>query len=111
MENVLLKLETEFYFLTGIYLEGVIGLFLGLILFSSGLFLLKFEKRKDPIFSNIDVSNEIGDEKIAKINLSRSLLEMDQNEEAIRLLNEVLESSPNEEEKSLVQSLLSKAEI
>ena len=75
------------------------------------MFLLKFEKRKDPIFSNIDVSNEIGDEKIAKINLSRSLLEMDQNEEAIRLLNEVLESSPNEEEKSLVQSLLSKAEI
>ena len=111
MENVLLKLETEFYFLTGIYLEGVIGLFLGLILFSSVLFLLKFEKRKDTIFSNIDVSNEIGDEKIAKINLSRSLLEMDQNEEAIRLLNEVLESSPNEEEKSLVQSLLSKAEI
>ena len=111
MENVLLKLETEFYFLTGIYLEGVIGLFLGLILFSSVLFLLKFEKRKDLIFSNIDVSNEIGDEKIAKINLSRSLLEMDQNEEAIRLLNEVLESSPNEEEKSLVQSLLSKAEI
>ena len=111
MENVLLKLETEFYFLTGIYLEGVIGLFLGLILFSSVLFLLKFEKRKVPIFSNIDVSNEIGDEKIAKINLSRSLLEMDQNEEAIRLLNEVLESSPNEEEKSLVQSLLSKAEI
>ena len=111
MENVLLKLETEFYFLTGIYLEGLFGLFLGLILFSSVLFLLKFEKRKDPIFSNIDVSNEIGDEKIAKINLSRSLLEMDQNEEAIRLLNEVLESSPNEEEKSLVQSLLSKAEI
>ena len=111
MENFLLKLETEFYFLTGIYLEGVIGLFLGLILFSSVLFLLKFEKGKDPVFSNIDVSNEIGDEKIAKINLSRSLLEMDQNEEAIRLLNEVLESSPNEEEKSLVQSLLSKAEI
>ena len=111
MENFLLKLETEFYFLTGIYLEGVIGLFLGLILFSSVLFLFKFEKRKDPVFSNIDVSNEIGDEKIAKINLSRSLLEMDQNEEAIRLLNEVLESSPNEEEKSLVQSLLSKAEI
>ena len=108
MENLLLNLETEFYFLTGIYLEGVTGLLIGLILFSFILFLLKFERKQDPIFSDIEVSNEIGNERIAKINLSRGLIEMDQNEEALRLLNEVLQDNPSEQENKQIQVLLSK---
>jgi hypothetical protein len=33
MENFLLRLETEFYFITGIYFEGLSGLALGLLFF------------------------------------------------------------------------------
>ena len=51
MENLLLNLETEFYFITGIYLEGISGLFLGLILFSIILLAIRFEKKQEPIFS------------------------------------------------------------
>ena len=108
MENLLLNLETEFYFITGIYLEGISGLFLGLILFSIILLAIRFEKKQEPIFSEVDISNEIGNETTAKINLSRSLIEMDQVEEPTRLLNEVLNDQPTEEERAQAHLLLNK---
>ena len=55
-----------------------------------------------------DISNEIGNEKTAKINLSRSLIEMDQLDEAKRLLEEVLKDNPTEKEENTIKSLLSK---
>ena len=110
MENLLLNLETEFYFITGIYLEGISGLFLGLILFSIILLAIRFEKKQEPIFSEVDISNEIGNETIAKINLSRSLIEMDQKIEAKRLLEEVLSSNLSKEEALIASNLLKKLE-
>ena len=108
MDNLLLNLETEFYFITGVYLEGVGGLLFGLIFFSLAIYLIRFERKKEQVFTNIDISNEIGDERIAKVNLSRSLIEMNQTEEAKRLLNEVLEDEPAEEVKIMVHKMLSK---
>ena len=108
MENFLLSLETEFYLLTGIYLEGLSGLALGLLFFSLTLFLIKYEKKQRPIVTDIDILNEIGDEKIAKVNLSRSLIEMDQLDEAKRLLEEVLEDNPTEKEENTIKLLLTK---
>ena len=70
MDNLLLNLETEFYFITGVYLEGVSGLLFGLLFFSLAMYLIRFERKQNPILNNIDIANEIGDEKIAKINLS-----------------------------------------
>ena len=110
MENLLLNLETEFYFITGMYLEGISGLFLGLILFSIILLAIRFEKKQEPIFSEVDISNEIGNETIAKINLSRSLIEMDQKIEAKRLLEEVLSSNLSKEEALIASNLLKKLE-
>ena len=110
MENLLLNLETEFYFITGIYLEGISGLFLGLILFSIILLAIRFEKKQEPIFSEVDISNEIGNETTAKINLSRSLIEMDQKIEAKRLLEEVLSSNLSKEEAQIASNLLKKLE-
>lgn len=110
MENLLLNLETEFYFITGIYLEGISGLFLGLILFSIILLAIRFEKKQETIFSEVDISNEIGNETIAKINLSRSLIEMDQKIEAKRLLEEVLSSNLSKEEALIASNLLKKLE-
>ena len=110
MENLLLNLETEFYFITGIYLEGISGLFLGLILFSIILLAIRFEKKQETIFSEVDISNEIGNETIAKINLSRSLIEMEQKIEAKRLLEEVLSSNLSKEEALIASNLLKKLE-
>ena len=108
MENFLLSLETEFYFITGIYLKGLSGLLFGLLFFSLTLYLIKFERKQRPLVTDTDISNEIGNEKTAKINLSRSLIEMDQLDEAKRLLEEVLKDNPTEKEENTIKSLLSK---
>ena len=108
MQNLLLNLETEFYLFTGIDLEGISGLFLGLTIFCLFLSIIRFEKKREILIHDIDLSNEIGNEKLAKINLSRSLIEMDQKDEAIRLLQEVLEDTPSPEEKRIADQLLSK---
>ena len=108
MENFLLSLETEFYFITGIYLEGLSGLLFGLLFFSLTLLLIKFKRKQRPLVTDTDISNEIGNEKTAKINLSRSLIEMDQLDEAKRLLEEVLKDNPTEKEENTIKSLLSK---
>ena len=108
MQNLLLSLETEFYLFTGIDLEGISGLFIGLLIFCLFLFIIRFEKKREILIHDVDLSNEIGNEKLAKINLSRSLIEMDQQDEAIRLLQEVLEDKPSPEEKRIADQLLSK---
>ena len=108
MDNLLLGIETEFYFLTGVYIEGISGLFIGLLLFISVLLLIRYEKNQDPVLTDIDITNEIGNEKEAKINLSRSLIEMNQVDEPRRLLDEVLNDQPTEEEKTKVHLLLSR---
>ena len=108
MDNLLLNLETEFYFITGVYLEGVSGLLFGLLFFSLAIYLIRFERKQNPILNNIDIANEIGDEKIAKINLSRSLIEMDQSDEAKRLLAEVLDNEPTQKERVLASEMLAK---
>ena len=108
MDNLLLNLETEFYFITGVYLEGVSGLLFGLLFFSLAMYLIRFERQQNPILNNIDIANEIGDEKIAKINLSRSLIEMDQSDEAKRLLREVLDNEPTQKERVLASEMLAK---
>lgn len=108
MDNLLLNLETEFYFITGVYLEGVSGLLFGLLFFSLAMYLIRFERKQNPILNNIDIANEIGDEKIAKINLSRSLIEMDQSDEAKRLLREVLDNEPTQKERVLASEMLAK---
>ena len=108
MDNLLLNLETEFYFITGVYLEGVSGLLFGLLFFSLAMYLIRFERKQNPILNNIDIANEIGDEKIAKINLSRSLIEMDHSGEAKRLLREVLDNEPTQKERVLATEMLAK---
>ena len=108
MDNLLLNLETEFYFITGVYLEGLSGLLFGLLFFSLAMYLIRFERKQNPILNNIDIANEIGDEKIAKINLSRSLIEMDQSDEAKRLLREVLDNEPTQKERVLATEMLAK---
>jgi len=107
MEDFLLNIETEFFFLTGTYFENFVGLFIGLFLFSLIIHFLRFENKKQG--PNIESSNlsEVGDENLAKMNLSRSLIEMDQKSEAKKLLEEVLNSVDlSEENIKIANSLL-----
>tara|TARA_B100001029_G_scaffold25771_2_gene18199 strand:+ start:2347 stop:2694 length:348 start_codon:yes stop_codon:yes gene_type:complete len=107
MEDFLLNIETEFFFLTGTYFENFVGLFIGLFLFSLIIHFLRFENKKQ--VPNIESSNlsEVGDETLAKMNLSRSLIEMDQKSEAKKLLEEVLNSVDlSEENIKIANSLL-----
>jgi len=47
MESFLLNIETEFFFFTGTYLEGFIGLILGLTLFCLIIQTLRLERKKN----------------------------------------------------------------
>ena len=107
MESFLLNAETEFFFLTGTYLEGFIGLILGLTLFCLVIQALRFEiKKNNPTIESSNLS-EVGDEILAKINLSRSLIEMDQKQEATKLLTEVIKSEGlSKENTAIANSLL-----
>ena len=106
MESFLLNIETEFFFFTGTYLEGFLGLLLGLTLFCFIIQTLRFEKKKNT--PKIESSNlsEVGDENLAKINLSRSLIEMDQKPEAKKLLTEVIKSNGLSEENTVIANSL-----
>ena len=57
MQSFLLNLETEFYFLTGMDLEGFSGLVFGLLIFCLILFLIRFEKKREPLIHDVDLSN------------------------------------------------------
>jgi hypothetical protein len=106
MESFLLNIETEFFFFTGTYLEGFLGLLLGLTLFCFIIQTLRFEKKKNnPKIESSNLS-EVGDENLAKINLSRSLIEMDQKPEAKKLLTEVIKSKGLSEENTVVANSL-----
>ena len=106
MESFLLNIETEFFFFTGTYLEGFLGLLLGLTLFCFIIQTLRFEKKKNnPKIESTNLS-EVGDENLAKINLSRSLIEMDQKPEAKKLLTEVIKSKGLSEENTVVANSL-----
>ena len=107
MEDLLLSIETEFFFLTGTFFENFVGLVIGLFLFSLIIHFLRFENKKQS--PNIESSNfsEVGDENLAKMNLSRSLIEMGQESEAKKLLEEVLNSVDlSEENIKIANSLL-----
>jgi len=106
MESFLLNIETEFFFFTGTYLEGFLGLLLGLTLFCFIIQTLSFERKKNnPKIESSNLS-EVGDEDLAKINLSRSLIEMDQKPEAKKLLMEVIKSKGLSEENTVVANSL-----
>ena len=86
---------------SGIDFVGYIVVFL----FALGMDIY-FEKKKEIILSDLDVSNDIGNEINAKINLSRSLIEMEQIDEARRLLEEVLKENLNSNDQSVANDLL-----
>jgi len=108
-QYILDSLEIEFYLVTGIQLANLLGLFVGLGLFCLLLFLIGYEKQTAPLNPDLSSLGDVGDPDDVKINLSRSLLEMDQKAKAKELLEQVL-SNPNllNEKKVIAEGLLKK---
>ena len=84
IENIEMNFET----LTGFSFHGLVGMIVGLIIFSLLLFLIRYEKKANETFNFKDTNlNEVGDPVEANINLARSLIEMkeiDKAEECIK---------------------------
>ena len=99
------KIEMSFESLLGLSIHGLLGIIVGLIIFSLLLFLIKYETKIDRSFNfQADSLSEVGNPIEANINLARSLIEME-IQKAKDCLNQV------EKEKDLTEEQRNKIEI
>ena len=105
--DLLIKnIEMNFETLTGFSFHGLVGIIVGLIVFSLLLFLIRYEKKAKETLNFKDSNlSEVGDPIEANINLARSLIEMKEIEKAKDCLSKV------EFEKNLSQEQIEKIKI
>ena len=108
IEVLILSFENYFYYLFGIEPHGPLGLLIGLLIFIFLVFILRYEKKNKNLDNNeIDEISEVGDPIEASLNLSRSYIEMGQEEKAKIYINKVLENpKTNEKQKLKAESFL-----
>ncbi len=106
-EDLILKLETDFFILSGIKLQGISGLLFGTLLFISLLYLLKDKATSSPSLNESDLS-DIGDPISTQLNLARSLYEMGKVIEAKKLVEGISQENINELDKKNLDFLKSK---
>ena len=86
IENIEMNFET----LTGFSFHGLVGIIVGLLVFSLLLFLIRYKKKAKETFNFKDSNlSEVGDPIEANINLARSLIEMkeiDKADECIKIV-------------------------
>ena len=86
IENIEMNFET----LTGFSFHGLVGIIVGLIIFSLLLFLIRYEKKAKETFNFKDTNlSEVGDPIEANINLARSLIEMKEINKAEECIKKV----------------------
>tara|TARA_B100001013_G_scaffold175180_1_gene105266 strand:- start:27 stop:386 length:360 start_codon:yes stop_codon:yes gene_type:complete len=86
IENIEMNFET----LTGFSFHGLVGIIVGLIVFSLLLFLIRYEKKAKETFNFKDSNlSEVGDPIEANINLARSLIEMKEIDKADECVKKV----------------------
>ena len=84
------NIETNFETLTGFSFHGLVGIIVGLIVFSLLLFLIRYEKKAKETFNFKDSNlSEVGDPIEANINLARSLIEMKEIDKADECIKKV----------------------
>ena len=80
----------NFEALTGFSFHGLVGIIVGLLVFSLLLFLIRYEKKAKETFDFKDSNlNEVGDPIEANINLARSLIEMKEIDKADECIKKV----------------------
>ena len=106
IDQLIKKIELSFESLSGLSIHGLLGIIVGLIIFSLLLFLIKYERKIDRSFNfQADNLSEVGNPIEANINLARSLIEMQEIQKAKDCLNQV------ETEKDLTVEQRNKIEI
>ena len=86
IENIEMNFET----LTGFSFHGLVGIIVGLLVFSLLLFLIRYEKKANETFNFKDSNlSEVGDLIEANINLARSLIEMKEIDKADECIKKV----------------------
>jgi len=106
IDQLIEKIEMSFESLLGLSIHGLLGITVGLIIFSLLLFLIKYERKIDRSFNfQADNLSEVGNPIEANINLARSLIEMQEIQKAKDCLNQV------ETEKDLTEEQRNKIEI
>ena len=94
------NIEMNFETLTWFSFHGLVGIIVGLMVFSLLLFLIRYEKKAKETFDFKDSNlNEVGDPIEANINLARSLIEMKEIDKA----DECIKKVEFNEDLSLVQ--------
>ena len=84
------NIEMNFENLTGFSFHGVVGIIVGLIIFSLLLVLIRYEKKAKETFNFKDTNlSEVGDPIEANINLARSLIEMKEIDKADECIKKV----------------------
>ena len=80
----------NFEALTGFSFHGLVGIIVGLLVFSLLLVLIKYEKKAKETFNFKDSNlSEVGDPIEANINLARSLIEMKEIDKADECIKKV----------------------
>lgn len=106
IDQLIKKIELSFESLLGLSIHGLLGIIVGLTIFSLLLFLIKYERKIDRSFNfQADNLSEVGNPIEANINLARSLIEMQEIQKAKDCLNQV------ETEKDLTEEQRNKIEI
>ena len=106
IDQLIEKIEMSFESLLGLSIHGLLGIIVGLIIFSLLLFLIKYERKINRTFNfQADNLSEVGNPIEANINLARSLIEMQEIQKAKDCLNQV------EAEKDLTEEQRNKIEI
>ena len=102
-------IEDGFFNLLGFHLSGPTGLLFGLTLFCLFIILIRKERTSGKKKSETSDFEDIGQPIEAKINLSRSYIEMGQFEDASKYLQEALsQENLSDNQKKEIDQLLSR---
>ena len=103
---LILSIEENFRAFTGSPLHGPLGILVGLTIFCLLLFFLRYEKEDKKDFNfQVDNLSDVGDPIEANLNLTRSLIEMNEfkkAEDCIEIAEKSSEITQEQKEKALI---------
>ena len=103
---LILSIEENFLDFIGSPLHGPLGILVGLTIFCLLLFFLRYEKEDNKVFNfQVDDLSDVGDPIEANLNLTRSLIEMNEFKKAkdcIEIVEKSSEITQEQKEKALI---------
>tara|TARA_B100001013_G_scaffold160922_1_gene96130 strand:- start:3119 stop:3478 length:360 start_codon:yes stop_codon:yes gene_type:complete len=104
--QLLLSIEENFRDFTGSPLHGPLGILVGLTIFYLLLFILRYQKEDKKNFNfSVDDLSDVGDPIEANLNLTRSLIEMNEfikAKDCLEIVEKSSEITQEQKEKALI---------